>query len=320
VQSIYSKALRGDMDDDTYNIFVNGMDTGRTITLTRDTPAEWAATAEYYVASVDVKRDDAPWQGTDVELWQSGARAYTLIYSTDTHTYRALYVQKHGADAGTPYDVRVSGSISGSETGVSLTEQSPTGAAIYWSVSYRDGNATYLTQTVRNGLTAQQPASPYHAGKTFLGWRVGAEGGQPYDFGSAVTGPLELVLVAGFDIPSVSIGGYVRCDVNGTVDGDTGEYYRMDNLTIRGFPLVGEPIGFATLFVTNCGGVTYTSQDGYHIIDNIDEYGNGSVSILFTGNVGATTAQQFLRNNVIVEIKDPAVDHTMDVSVFGKTN
>jgi hypothetical protein len=321
VKSVYQKALRGGTGADAYDIFVNGMDTGQKITLT--SAGTWEATAEYYAASVSVRRDSAAWQGTDVELWQSGARAYTLSYSTDTQTYRALYVQKHGAGAGTPYEARVSGSISGTGTNVSLTETSPTGSVQYWTVSYRDGAATYLTQTVRNGLTAEQPASPYHSGKTFLGWRVGTEGGAAYNFASAVTGPVTLVLVAGFDIPAVSIGGYVKCNADGTPNG-SGQYYRMANLTIRGFPLsdTGTPINMATLFVTNCDSVTFTSGStaGYTVYNNIDATGGGSASITFGSGVSATTAQQFLRENVIVKVRNTAADHTMNVSVFGMTN
>jgi hypothetical protein len=324
----YQRPVRGDtgVGGDVYQVFVNGLDTGRALTLTAGAGL-WTVSAEYYLASVDIRRDGLPWEGTSVTLWRSDARAYTLSYHDDgpNSSYRALYVQKY--DDVDLYDVRVAGSISGTDTGIELTEAAPTGAAVYYSVSYVDGESAYLTQTVKDGDLAAEPSAPYHAGSTFMGWHE--EGvDTDYDFDTPVTGKLKLI--AGYHTPSVVIGvinntgGYVRCDIDGNVD-PAGKYYLMSNLAVRGFPLTGQPISAATLHVTN-GAITFRagSTAGYTVHYNLDAAGTGTVSIVFNkdnvSQVSVNTAQQFLRNDVIVKVEDEAVQHRMKVSVRGMTN
>jgi hypothetical protein len=256
---------------------------------------------------------------TGVTLWRDGALAYTLSY--DAGAYRGLYVRKYATDS---YDVRVSGSISGADTGVKLTEAEPDPTIDYFSVTYMDKGNTYLRQTVRDGLTASEPSAPYHAGSTFKGWYTVPnpdDNDQPYDFATAVGA--KLTLYAGYDEPVVIIGGYLRCNDDGTQNGTSGDYYRMANLVVRGYPATGAPITHATLTVKNLEVVTYyppSSESGYDIVNNVDSSGNGSVSIAFTGGVSMSTAQHFLRENVVVKIKDPTIEHRMKVSVFGDTN
>jgi hypothetical protein len=323
VVSTYQMAVMGDTGTDTYDVFVNGLDTGETLTLVaEDKGGVWTASATYYAAAVDVLRNDAAWAGADVELWKGGAHVQTLGYDTTEETYLAPYVQKRGVDE--PYDVRVlSGSISGADTEETITGAVTTAAVAYYDVAYRNRGADYLIQIVRDGQTAARPADPYQVGVTFRDWLT--EGGTPYDFGEPVTDAV--TLHADFDAPKLNIGGYMKCDDDGTENGGTGGYYRMANLSIRGFPLAGKPMSAAKLYVTN-GAVTFLSEDGYKISNEIDETtGNGIVSILFTGDpddpgdkVSADTAQQFLREKVIVEVKDKAVRHRLRASVFGTTN
>jgi hypothetical protein len=322
VKSVYRKAILGDTgadaSDDTYDVFVNGIDTGEQLVLTEG--GAWTATAEYYEAVVTVLRNGQPWTGADVELWQGGAHAYTL--SGDATNYSAPYVQKRGVDA--PYDVRVlSGSVSGPTTNETVTEASPTASVSYFDVTYAmtytSPAGVYVTQIVREDGYAVKPPDPYQAGVTFRGWLTDAN--QSYDFGAQVTGAFRLH--TGFDAPTLIIGGYVRCDDDGTINGATGAYYRMINLSIRGFPLAGRPMSAATLYVTN-GAVEFLSEGGYTIRDNLDASGTGTVSILFTGGPGdkvsANTAQQFLREKVVVKVKTQGMQHRLKVSVTGRTN
>ncbi|MDR1292768.1 MAG: InlB B-repeat-containing protein [Clostridiales Family XIII bacterium] len=322
----YQKAVPGDTGADLYQVFVNGLDTGETLTLIKNSAATWTAAAEYYAAAVTVTRDGAgqPWADTGVTLWRDGAPAYTLGYDSGAGAYREPYARKYATDS---YDVRVAGSISGADTGVKVTEAEPDPAIAYFSVTYTDKENLYLRQTVRDGLKATEPSAPYHYGSTFKGWYTEPmpdDNDEPYDFGSEVKGKLELY--AGYDEPEVIIGGYVRCDADGTPNGNGGLYYKMANLVVRGFPATGTPIGSLTLTVRNCEVITYSppgSESGYNVMKNIDaDTGNGTVSIVFTGigGVGTAEVQRFLRTNVIVKIKDTEAEHRMRVSVFGDTN
>jgi hypothetical protein len=82
----------------------------------------------------------------------------------------------------------------------------------------------------------------------------------------------------------------------------------------------------ATLVVTN-GEVSFKagSTTGFFLNDNIDPAtGNGSVSVSFgstvdNGSLSVAAAQRFLRESVIVKVKDPTKEHTMVVKIYGET-
>jgi hypothetical protein len=233
-----------------------------------------------------------------------------MSFDTVGGAYVSPYVLVKGADS---LEVKVTGSISGTYTGLVLSGATPSGELDYYTVSYTDLGSLYLSQIVFEGGKASQPAAPYHRGYTFIGWKT--TGNADYDFDAPITARTELH--AGFDAPSVSIGGYVKTDADGTVNGK-GAYYRMANLAIMGYPAAGAPMNMATLYVTN-GEVTFTERKGYTIHENIDSAtGNGSVSIMY-GGIPVAEAQSFLRENVIVRVKNTAAEHRMQVSVYGGT-
>ncbi|MDR2671180.1 MAG: InlB B-repeat-containing protein, partial [Oscillospiraceae bacterium] len=210
----YRGVLLGDTGSDAYSVFVNGGDTLQTVTLDaagldRD---ELIAAAEYYIARVTVGRDNAPWSGAGVELYRDGARAYTLVYDADDGLYVYPYILKRASDD--LFNVRITGSISGDETALTVSEPSPAAEADYYTVTYRDHGAVYLTQTVKSGFKASEPAAPYHSGNTFLGWRSNSadvdDANPLYDFETATVSSATTIY-ASFDAPAVAIGGYVKC-------------------------------------------------------------------------------------------------------------
>jgi hypothetical protein len=321
----YTKILRGDTDQvsDTYQIYVNGAATFTSLQIDSAgyNSGQTAATLEYYAVSVEVNRDGDPWTNTGVELWQNDTRAYTLSYDGVTETYVYPYVMKRNPDT---LDVRVTGSISGTATNLTLSQTTAmSGILDYYTVTYMDRGSIMLVQTVASGGKAARPAAPYHPGSVFTGWRTGGESNHElYDFDASVTD--EVTLYAGYDAPTVVIGGYVKCGANGDVNGG-GAYYRMANLAINGYARAKAAMNSATLHVTN-GVVTFTNTDGYKIHNNIDTTsGDGSLTILFDDegdafdSITMDAAQQFLRENVIVKVKDTTARHTMQVAVYGDT-
>jgi hypothetical protein len=313
----YTKVLRGDMGSDSYRLFVNGENTGKTLELNENGLTEnlTKSEVEYYAVSVTVNRNDAPWQGAGVELRADGQLAYSLRY--DAGVYKYPYVMKRATDS---FGVYVVGSISGADTGKTVNAQNASAQVDYYTASYYDLGNLYLVQTVRVGGQAVEPTAPYHSGKTFIGWRIGPNDTDSlYNFDAVVSGAISLH--AGFDAPKIFINGHIKCDENGNINGN-GVYYRMANLSIRGYPQTGTPMNSATLFVTN-GEVTFADTEGYTVYDNLDDSGNGSVTIVFRNNnqgVSVSSAQQFLRECVIVKVKDSSNQHKMRVSVFGMTN
>jgi hypothetical protein len=314
--STYVKAMRGDTGSDSYAVFVNGANTGESLTL-KQSGGKTEAEVEYYRATIEVSLDGSPWKNAGVELWRGEKRAYIAPFDEAIQAHSYPYVQLLGTDA---LDVRISGSISGADTGIVLSEAAPLGGADYYSISYVDLGSAYLTQVVKSGEKATRPATPYHPGYTFKGWSEVANSDNWYDFTTAVSAKTTLYAV--YDAPSVVIGGYVRCDAGGVIQG-TGGYYRMVNLAIMGYPSTGAPIKTATLHATNAA-VSDIGSRGYTIFNNIDtQTHDGFVTISFgvggSGGVSMAEAQRFLREDIVVEVVDTSIVHTMQVDVYGAT-
>jgi hypothetical protein len=323
----YQAILRGDTsgpgagggagaNPDAYDIFLNGSDTGCDLLLNAEGLANGKTVASdaYYAVEVAVQKDNAPWSSTGVMLYNGALQAYTLSYDPGTHRYHHRYVHKLPGDA--PYSVHVSGTTSPAAIGQTVNAQNPHASAAYYTVSYTDGATPYLTQVFFAGAKAHEPGAPYHPGKTFSGWCVGSAEGAAYHFNDELTGPVSLY--ASYGVPRVIIGGYMKTNEQGNVDG-AGGYYRMVNLTITGYPLTGAPMLSATLSVEN-GSVSIANLGPYELHDNIDVSShNGMVSIVF-GAVSVTEMERFLRNEVIVKVEDTALDHDMQVSIYGNTN
>jgi hypothetical protein len=331
----YKKILRGDLATqsdpvaDSYDIFVGGANAFASLQIDEIglSANQTMATVEYYIATVNVNKDAQPWTNTGVELWQNGSRVYTLTYDGTAHAYTYPYVLKRTDGENTDaLGIHVAGSISGADTGQTLSETSPSTALTYWSVTYEDRNTEMLTQVVANGGTAARPGDPYHVGITFIEWRtLNFIDGPAYDFDTAVTTPLRLY--AAYEAPSILISGYIKCYDSGEING-LGGYYRMVNLSINGYPRTGTPLNAAILHVTN-GEVQFTENAtaNYTVYDNTDAAsGDGTVTIIFkteqneNKGISMAAAQKFLRENVIVKVKDSEEPHTMKVYVYGNTN
>ena len=122
------------------------------------------------------------------------------------------------------------------------------------------------------------------------------------------------------------INGYIKTDENGTLS-STGTYYRMSNLTIGGFPNGDVMTGFV-LETTGCTRIAIKPDDALGAITIIPDNaldGNfvaiseGTIMVQFANEITMKEMQTFLRNNVIVQ-PDSAVEHTMQVTVYGSTD
>ena len=65
---------------------------------------------------------------------------------------------------------------------------------------------------------------------------------------------------------------------------------------------------------------TDNTTEGYAIYDAIDPAtGDGSVAISFSNGTSVTKAEQFLRTGLVMKVKEPTGDHTLQVRIFGST-
>lgn len=328
---VYSRAIQGDTDPggtgDHYSIIINGRDSGKKLWLAADgfaqTPKTTLAEDSYYRVAVAVQKDGQPWAETTVQLYYAGQARYTLQYDEDAGQYVYDYVQKMEADGlEAKYPVYIFGSNTGAATGFEVDTQTAMPLEKeYFSVAYSIEGEPFLTQVVESGKTAPKPADPFSAGVSFGGWWTSTDGGANFDaeytFTEPVNGPVELY--ARFAEPTALINGYRKCDASGDFAGDT--HYRMVNLVVEGLPQTGTPVVSATLNVEN-GLVTELQNNyGYTVYNNVDPAtGMGSVTVMFgTTGAGVEDAQRFLRECIVVEVKDKAAEHTMQIRLYGNT-
>ena len=345
-QTTYTKLIRGNTGADEYELFINGITTGDSYILTEDGFAknQTVLAEEYYKITMDVKKDGVSWNGASVSLWNGNEQSYVLRYDAAADRYVYNYVHKvTDADS---YSVQIGGSVSGTDTGITVGKDTPSASADYYSVSYYDAGSLMLAQVVKKDDMAHAPGAPYHAGRTFKGWMLSENPdthigeGTEYDFNQGLTAGV--TLYAGYSNPAVSIRGeepdtaidtgYVKCDADGTINGTDGNFYKLQNLAITGYPTVGAPIGFAVIevangkvFLTNDGtaeagqdNISSTTKEGYVIYDSITD-GAGTAAVSFPDGVSVAKAEQFLRSSLVMQVTDPAKEHTLQIRIYGST-
>lgn len=308
-------------DSETYQVYVNGKPTSGEICMTENDKRD--ITLAYMRATVTVNKDGVPWmKGATCVLMQDGVIKYTLANQGDG-TYSLSGIEQ-GA-----YDLYVSGSNSDPKVGIQITADTPSATVNYYTVNFHKNVGTQTDvitakQIIRDGDFASPATSPYQSGYTFLTWAKDTKGYEEYDFGTAVTGTLDLY--AKWVRPSVSIGDYVKCDRSGIVNGD-GEYFRLPNLVIHGYPNVGRVMNTMVVYFHNATVDRLELPSGALRTDSIEKNGDGKITLRFydevdercEGPVSVAAAQKILRN-MVLKVVDPAADANVSVMVYGDTN
>lgn len=308
-------------DSETYQVYVNGKLTSGEICMTEDDKRD--ITLEYMKATVTLNKDGAPWtKGATCVLMENGVIRYTLA-NQGNGTYSLS-----GVEEGT-YDLNVSGSNSDPNVGIQITAETPSATVNYYTVNFHKNVGTQTDvitakQIIRDGDFASPATSPYQSGYTFLTWAKDTRGYEEYDFATPVSGTLDLY--AKWVRPSVSIGNYVKCDENGIVNGD-GDYFRLPNLVIHGYPNVGKVMNTVVIYFHNATVDRLELPSGALRTDAIEKNGDGKITLRFydevdercAGPVSVATAQKILRN-MVLKVVDPAADANVSVMVYGDTN
>ena len=210
-KTTYTKLMQGNTGADEFELFINGITTGDSYVISQEgfENHKTVLEEEYYKITMDVKKDDAPWSGASVSLWNGTEQSYVLRYDTSSKKYVYNYVHKvAGEDS---YRVKIGGSISGSDTGITVGKVNPNGSAEYYTVSYYDAGSLMLTQVVKKADLAHAPGAPYHSGRTFKGWMLSENAeshigiGEQYNFETPVEE--KKTLYAGYSEPAVAIQG-----------------------------------------------------------------------------------------------------------------
>lgn len=309
-------------DSETYQVYVNGKPTSGEICMTDADKRD--ITLAYMKATVSLTKDGEAWtKGATCVLMKDGVIKYTLA-NQGNGSYSLSGIEQD------TYDLYVTGSNSDPDTGIKITADVPSATVAYYTVNFHKNVGTQTDvitakQIIRESDFASPATSPYQSGYTFLTWAKDTKGSEEYDFGVEVKGTLDLY--AKWVRPSVSIGDYVKCDRDGIVNGD-GEYFRLPNLVIHGYPNTGNVMNTVVIYFHNATVDRLELPTGALRTDAIEKNGDGKITLRFydevdkancAGPVSVATAQKILRN-MVLKVVDPAADANVSVMVYGDTN
>jgi hypothetical protein len=310
----------------TYDVYVGNQNTHEAVSLAQGnvSASDYEKTARFYVASVTVRTDNVPDALTKVTV-NNGVDTAQLLDLDGDGTYTENVLRNVNANTELVYDAYVKGAID--ENPAQLTMDASEVTVDYYNIHCHitlGGQNIVNTLKVRKETRISNPASPVNNGRIIEGWYTEPEFTNLHDFTKPVTAKADIY--GKYEGQKANINGYIKTDVNGTV-ASTGNYYRMPNLTISGFPN-GDVMTGLVLNVEGCTSITINPDNNLGamtIIPNNELSGNvltiseGSVMIQFDSNITMKEMQTFLRNNIIVQ-PDAGQDHQMQVIVYGITD
>lgn len=308
--------------DEDYSIFVNGVDTGKKINTKQANNVD----LKYFTAKIKVNCSDAKNLALSAKMTGDG-KTYTFKKDTSTET-KVEYTSKH-IPQGT-YKLSVSGV---SKDGIrdfddTISTADPTNEYTAYVVNFKkyetpDNNKTFEAKDsgvktyVFNGAKAKSVDSVL-SGFTFTGWSeaewtLSETGYNAFNFSTGISE--DKTLYPHFLSPSVKINGFARTKENGDLD-DTGDYYRMPNLTISGFDTGNESIRYVMFETENVDSII--AKNPSSVGANFD----ADTKILeFTTPVSMNVARDYVRENIIVEPSKTESGHKagdMKVTVVDK--
>ena len=312
-----------------YNIYVGIQDSGKDLELVPGENIIRKAAVTFYRATVEMYEDNEINTNAYITL-SNGTDSCRLNYDASTGKYIAdiPYKEIEGEEA--IYNVLVRNAQDKNPAKISLA--GPDAVVRFYSVNCHvtiSGADVVSTVYVRENDIMSAPASPTTNGLLLEGWYTSSSYTDLYDFTKQVTEPIHIY--GKFESQKAVINNYIKTDSEGVMS-STGEYYRMANLTISGYPNGDVMHGFI-LDITGCleilikkdeslGGYTVAPEN--YISASTEEMitvtaDNGNIIIKFTEGITMKELQKFLRNNVIVK-PDTTKEHTMTVTVFGNAN
>ena len=277
-------------DAAVYNVFVDGRDAGKTVSVSSKT-----AVVTFYTASVKIT---GGFSNMPVAI-TNGKDSYLL---TGGNTNGTAYTCKHVFDRdGAGYAITVGGTIGAvtnkvtSATAVNLT---------YDAVTFKNASGgTHVTQYVLRGKQAQNVSVPVKEGSVFMGWASTSDAANAdFSFNTAITAAKTLYPV--YEAAGIKLGEHIQT-------GNTSAYtYQLPNLKIRGYSSVSSVV----LTVTNCSDVTVGS--GITKKTNLDTGGNGTIILTFGSGTTSAAAETKLRS-MTVKVKDATKNHSIYATVYG---
>ena len=311
---------------DTYDVYVRNQNTHEVVSLAQGdvSASDYKKTARFYVAEVTVRTDDAADNLTKVTV-NNGIDTTQLLDMDHDGIYTENVLRNISNGTELTYTVHVKGVID--ENPAQLTMENSEVQIDFYNVHCHitlGGQGIVNTLKVRKGMYMSSPSSPVNNGRNMEGWYTEPTFENMYDFTQPVTAKADIY--GKYEAQKANINGYIKTDESGTLS-STGTYYRMSNLTISGFPNGDVMTGFV-LETTGCTKITIKPDVALGTITilpdnaldgNVVTVSEGTIMVQFENEITMKEMQTFLRNNVIVQ-PDSAVEHTMQVTVYGTTD
>lgn len=306
-----------------YDIYVETQNSGKKFKLIPGKDIVRQEEIAFYRATVSVKQDDVNKTNAYVTLY-NGTDYCRMSYDSVLGKYVADVPVRMVDGVEQPYEVLVKNSQD-KEPAKVTTEASNADVSFYTIKCHVTlaGEDIVTDLYVRANTKIDVPASPTNNGLIVEGWYADAAYSELFDFSKVINSPLDMY--GKFESQKATINEYIKTDADGKIESD-GEYYRMANLTISGYPDGNVMNGFI-MEVTGCELIEIIPNEDIEmtiapeqlISDSILTIDNGTIIVQFESPISMKELQKFIRNNIIVK-PDVTKDHTMTVTVFGTAN
>lgn len=300
-----------------YDVFVNNAETGAVLKAT--SASTMKATVNYYGANIKLNKDDAVWTDATAKLVKKNGASDVVDLKYKDGSYFAMLSEQNG-----PYELYLYGTGTDADTGKIINKETPTAEINTYTVELNKnigGVGVYSSRIVVAGATMTEPAAPYQQGFTFEKWSTSAEGGEEYDFANTPINS-KTTIYGNWLHPGVFLGTLVRCDADGNIEGG-GDYYKMANLSITGFPQDFNSISAVILDYSNVE-IRLSEDEDVADIDYGDFEDIAQIStsekraiIRFNELQNVNDVEKMVREVIVQPVKD--IDSTVQVTVYGKT-
>ena len=293
----YSRILP--RNGETYKVFVDGMDTGKTV---KADGTNKQADVAFYTSTLSVSCSDA--DGLPMTATLSGNnRKYNYKKGTPEDS-AVTYTAKHvlSADA---YTLDVNGVSAGGvdinkDVSAENKDRNLTVRVIDFQKYTTEDNTSFTPSSDVKGYVFNEGKISSREsrmdGFTFSGWSEAewtpGEGSYTaFDFRTAIS--KDMTLYPHYLSPTVKISGLVRTDADGKENRESGDYYRMPYLTITGFD-TGEQSVKLVMFE----GENVESIDAKNLPAGAT-FENGLLT--FDPAVSMNEARDYVRDNIVVK-------------------
>lgn len=296
-KTTYSRILP--RNGETYKVFVDGMDTGRTV---KTDGTHKQAAAAFYTSTLSVSCSDAA--GLPMTATLSGNNRKYNYKKGSPEGAAVTYTAKHVLDADA-YTLDINGVSAGGtdinkEVSAENKDRNLTVRVIDFQKYSTEDNTSFTPSSDVKGYVFDggkiSSRESRMDGFTFSGWSEsgwtpGEASYTAFDFGTDITE--DKTLYPHYLSPTVKISGLVRTDADGKENRESGDYYRMPYLTIAGFDTGDQSVKLVMFEGENVESINAKNLPAGATFEN--------GLLTFDPAVSMNEARDYIRDNIVVK-------------------